>query len=325
MLNISRVLVLPAVLAANTMYLLGDGSADGLQVVMTGSTGAVVKKTKTTAEIQTLINNAAGTAASDLAAALATLRGELSAGDAATELAAKTYTDSKDAAARTDLTNALNAGDAAGLVAAKAYTDTREAAILAHESAANAQVLADAKTYADGKDAAARTDFAAADAANLATAKAYTDTREAAVRTDMAADIAAAQSAAQVYSDGRLATEKTNILNTTDTKIATAIGALDMSNTAVFAADIAARDALELTKSSFVMVADATGDATVTAGAALYFYNLGADSYTKIAEYEGMHFMDLNQTLLAKLGEQDGLLTFNGVLVATVQHTGAEW
>lgn len=35
-------------------------------------------------------------------------------------------------------------------------------------------------------------------------------------------------------------------------------------------------------------VADATGDTTVAAGAAMYFYNKTADTYTKVAEYESM-------------------------------------
>jgi ribosomal protein S11 len=40
-----------------------------------------------------------------------------------------------------------------------------------------------------------------------------------------------------------------------------------MSNSVEFAADIAARDAMTLTKSTFVYVADATADETVSAGA----------------------------------------------------------
>lgn len=254
MLNIARVLALPALLAANTIYLTGDGSQDGLQVVVTGQSGSVVKKTKTTSEIQALIDAAANSGSSALVAEAVAIRSEFAA------------------------------ADASGLQAAKDYTD--------------------------GKDAATRSDFAAADTA---------------IRTDFAQGDADTLAAAKLYSDNQLQAEKTNILNTTDSKIATAIGSLDLSNTALFVADIAARDALTLTKSSFVLVGDATGDATVGAGAALYFYNLGDDTFSKVAEYEGMNFLDLNQPLLSKLGEQDGLLTFNGQLVATVQHTGSEW
>lgn len=414
MLNIARVLVLPALLAANTIYMTGDGSESGLQLVVTGSSGDIVKSTKTSAEIQNLIDSAANSVSDALVAEAAAIRTELAAGDTATLAGANAYTDGREVAIRTDLvagdaaalaaanlytdgreeatisayiaadtavTNAAKnytdtaaqtvrdefaVADAAGLAAAKAYadaglnanetastaytdarevairaaqvagdtatlataegyTDTREAAIRADMASGTGVGVTEAKAYTDAREAVIRTDFAAADAAGLAAAKTYTDGRETLIRSELGTDIVNAQSAAQAYSDTKLAAEKVAILNTTDTKIATAIGALDMTNSAVFAADIAARDALVLSKSSFVLVADATGDLTVGAGAAMYFYNLADATFTKVAEYESMHFMDLNQTLLAKLGEQDGLLTFNGQLVATVQHTGSEW
>lgn len=53
-------------------------------------------------------------------------------------------------------------------------------------------------------------------------------------------------------------------------------------------ADITARDALSLSHNSIVLVADATGDATVNAGAALYFYDVASNSYTKVSEYESL-------------------------------------
>lgn len=53
-------------------------------------------------------------------------------------------------------------------------------------------------------------------------------------------------------------------------------------------ADITARDALVLDHNSIVLVANATGDATVSTGAALYFYDVTGNSYTKISEYESM-------------------------------------
>lgn len=69
--------------------------------------------------------------------------------------------------------------------------------------------------------------------------------------------------------------------------IADAIGtATNTSLTLV--ADIAARDALVLDTNAIVLVADATGDATVNAGAALYFYDSVGDTFTKVAEYESM-------------------------------------
>lgn len=53
-------------------------------------------------------------------------------------------------------------------------------------------------------------------------------------------------------------------------------------------ADITARNALSLDHNSIVLVADATGDSTVNAGAALYFYDVVGNSFTKISEYESM-------------------------------------
>ncbi len=53
-------------------------------------------------------------------------------------------------------------------------------------------------------------------------------------------------------------------------------------------ADIAARNALTLTVATMVMVKDASADATVDSGAALYVFEPGPDTYTKIAEYESL-------------------------------------
>ena len=108
-------------------------------------------------------------------------------------------------------------------------------------------------------------------------------------------------------------------------KIATEIGKLDQSNTALIAANIAARDALVLTKSSFVVVADATGDPTVAAGAAMYFYNVGDDSYMKIAEYESMDFVIPNKAILEKLSIINGNLAYDGAEIGTVQAGAQEW
>lgn len=55
-------------------------------------------------------------------------------------------------------------------------------------------------------------------------------------------------------------------------------------------ADIAARDALILTLdvNAMILVIDATGDATVTAGSALYAYSSSTAQVYKLAEYESM-------------------------------------
>ncbi|GGJ65470.1 hypothetical protein [Deinococcus aquiradiocola] len=53
---------------------------------------------------------------------------------------------------------------------------------------------------------------------------------------------------------------------------------------------IAARNsaAAATTANALYLVTDATGDPTVTSGAALYFYEKAANKHTKVAEYESM-------------------------------------
>lgn len=56
----------------------------------------------------------------------------------------------------------------------------------------------------------------------------------------------------------------------------------------IIVADIAERNALSSSVNTLVLVIDATGDPTVSAGAALYVYNVSTQEYTKVAEYESM-------------------------------------
>jgi len=135
---------------------------------------------------------------------------------------------------------------------------------------------------------------------------------------DVAAKINTAISAIGLASSATLASDVA-------AKIALEIGKLDQSNSAVYAANIAARDALVLTKSSFVLVADATADTTVKVGAAMYFYNVGDASWTKIAEYESMDVVIPNLDILAKLSIINGNLAYNGVEIGTVQAGAQEW
>lgn len=53
-------------------------------------------------------------------------------------------------------------------------------------------------------------------------------------------------------------------------------------------ADISARNALSLTNNTMVLVTDASADATVNSGAALYAYNQSTTSFTKVSEYESL-------------------------------------
>lgn len=65
--------------------------------------------------------------------------------------------------------------------------------------------------------------------------------------------------------------------------------ALSTLNRVEIVADIAARDALNTRDYNFmVLVLDATADATVDSGAALYVFQNSDNSFTKIAEYEGL-------------------------------------
>lgn len=228
-LNIRRVTAIPAELAANTIYLVADGT-DGLVVAVTNAAAELVRKTKTSAEIETLVSNASGNASTDLANAVQALE----------QLIAD------EAQARTTADSGLDTRVTANSNALALEVTNRENAV--------SDALQDSKDYTDSQ-----------------------------------------------------------------------IASLDMSNSAVFAADIAARDALVLTKNTFVFVADASADATVDAGAALYFYNLATTSYTKVAEYESMDFTIPNLDILADLSDIGGALGYKGALVATVLEGTHEW
>lgn len=109
------------------------------------------------------------------------------------------------------------------------------------------------------------------------------------------------------------------------------------------AINISSRDALELSTNAMVLVNDATGDPTVSSGAALYFYSASLDEFIKVAEYESMDLVldwddiqnkplspvaaidaSVTQThshsninVLANLAESvDGELEYNGVALA---------
>ena len=144
---------------------------------------------------------------------------------------------------------------------------------------------------------------------------------------------------------------KADVDTAISTAISTAIGALDMSNSVEFAADIAARDAMTLTKSAFVYVADATSDPTVTAGAAMYLYDLPNTTWHKVTEYESLDLVlswdnitgkpsssvadiddavanrhsHANMAVLDLLTAPDGKLLYNGADVGGVITNGNEW
>ena len=123
----------------------------------------------------------------------------------------------------------------------------------------------------------------------------------------------------------------------------------DMINTSIgnftniqLAADITARDALSLNRNALVLVLDATGDATVSNGAALYLYDVDTTAWHKVSEFESMDVtltwdaiqgrptstvaeiddavakahVHANKAQLDKIGEDaDGVLQYNGAYI----------
>jgi predicted NodU family carbamoyl transferase len=131
-----------------------------------------------------------------------------------------------------------------------------------------------------------------------------------------------------------------------DARIATAL--VDR-NLIEIAATIAARDAMAAgaQRNLLVLVEDATGDATVAAGAALYAWKEASGTWSKITEYESADVVlawanisgkpgsspsqiddavtkrhsHANQTQLDKIGESGGQLTYDGQPVAAAWST----
>lgn len=124
-------------------------------------------------------------------------------------------------------------------------------------------------------------------------------------------------------------------------------------NSATIVADIPARDALasSLTANAFVFVQDASADATVDAGAALYLFNNANDTFIKVSEYESMDIVlswnniqgkptstvaqidsavanahtHANKAVLDKIGEDaSGVPTYNGVTLVA-QWAATQW
>ena len=56
-----------------------------------------------------------------------------------------------------------------------------------------------------------------------------------------------------------------------------------------FVADVAARDALSPTVNQLILVTDASGDANVDSGAAMYAYSVANDEWTKVTEFESFN------------------------------------
>jgi hypothetical protein len=76
------------------------------------------------------------------------------------------------------------------------------------------------------------------------------------------------------------------------------VGAMTAASEVQLVADITARDALDLDINTMVLVTDATGDPTVEAGAAMYFYDATSETFIKVTEYESLD-VTLNWAALA--------------------------
>lgn len=94
---------------------------------------------------------------------------------------------------------------------------------------------------------------------------------------------------ADIYVTGTVNTEVRHLIGKTEieTLVTDAVSA-SVSGAPLLAANIAARDALILTSNALILVLDASADATVNAGAALYFYDQVGDTFHKVSEYESM-------------------------------------
>jgi hypothetical protein len=144
----------------------------------------------------------------------------------------------------------------------------------------------------------------------------------------------------------------TSMVNSVVTAQVTA--AVASYNAMEIVATIAARNTLaaSLARNVLVLVTDATGDTTVSSGAALYAYNNTSKAWTKVSEYESLDVVltwasiqnkptstvaqidsavsqahsHSNKTYLDKIGETGGVLTYNGTAIsATTQWTTLNW
>lgn len=151
---------------------------------------------------------------------------------------------------------------------------------------------------------------------------------------------------------------------TNSTGVAKAVGNTAMINALIDArmaaastlqqvATIVARNTAKasVTTNTMYLVTDASGDTSVASGAALYFYNKTADTFTKVAEYESMDVVlqwaniqgkpnstpaaidtavgnshtHTNMTVLNNLSDSSGRLAYGGTVVGGGDWTTTNW
>ena len=144
----------------------------------------------------------------------------------------------------------------------------------------------------------------------------------------------------EIYVSNNAGTALKRLLTDTDIQALIDASISGLAGEMPIVADIAARNALAstLTKNTQVLVLDATGDPTVTSGAATYLYRVSTDSFIKLNEAESIDLVlqwaniqgkptssptaidtavsnshtHTNKTQLDKIGENaDGLFTYN--------------
>ena len=143
----------------------------------------------------------------------------------------------------------------------------------------------------------------------------------------------------EIYVSNNAGTALKRLLTDTDIQSLIDASISGLSGEMLIVADIAARNALSLTKNTQVLVLDATGDPTVTSGAATYLYRVSTTSWIKLSEAESLdlilqwtniqgkptssptaidtavgnsHVHNGNLTQLNKIGENaDGFFTYN--------------
>lgn len=143
----------------------------------------------------------------------------------------------------------------------------------------------------------------------------------------------------EIYVSNNAGTALKRLLTDTDIQALIDASISGLAGEMPIVADIAARNALSPTSNTQVLVLDATGDPTVTSGAATYLYRVSTTSWIKLNEAESIdlvlqwaniqgkptssptaidtavgnsHVHNGNLTQLNKIGENaDGFLTYN--------------
>lgn len=92
----------------------------------------------------------------------------------------------------------------------------------------------------------------------------------------------------EMYVTNADGTQARRVINSDDVQAMIDAAVAGISTGIEIVADIAARDALQKTNGKYVLVLDATGDPTVTSGAASYVWRAATNQWIKLTEYESL-------------------------------------